>query len=232
MRLRISRSRVAPSSAIVACQCPLSVKSDSRRLSTSLQAAAAQACHSAGARSLRRLSIDEAVKLALEQNLGIQIQRFDPQIQDTGLRRRGRSGRRSSARPSQKNSQTQPVVNQLLAGSASQAFTNSNSSSARVGARPRRCRGAARLLRHWNNSRFTTTNQFQQLQPAARLEPDAEVHAAAAPQLRDRSDPAAGRQQQEIRATSPTSSCESVIVADDCATCGTRTGISPTPSTT
>ena len=35
--------------------------------------------------SLRRLSIDEAVKLGLEQNLGIQIQRYDPQIQDTAV---------------------------------------------------------------------------------------------------------------------------------------------------
>src|SRR4029077_291563 len=34
---------------------------------------------------VRRISIDEAVKLAMEQNLGIKIQRFDPGIQDTGV---------------------------------------------------------------------------------------------------------------------------------------------------
>src|SRR5262245_26411220 len=33
----------------------------------------------------RRLSIDDAVKLALEQNLGIRIQRIDPQISDVGI---------------------------------------------------------------------------------------------------------------------------------------------------
>lgn len=33
----------------------------------------------------RRLSMDDAVKLALEQNLGIRIQRIDPQIQDLGI---------------------------------------------------------------------------------------------------------------------------------------------------
>ncbi len=33
----------------------------------------------------RPLSMDEAVKLALEQNLGIRIQRLDPQIQDTAV---------------------------------------------------------------------------------------------------------------------------------------------------
>ncbi len=35
--------------------------------------------------TLRAISIDEAVKLGLEQNLGIQIQRYDPQIQDTAV---------------------------------------------------------------------------------------------------------------------------------------------------
>src|SRR5205807_2799680 len=35
--------------------------------------------------TVRRISIDEAVKRAMEQNLGIKIQRFDPQIQDTGV---------------------------------------------------------------------------------------------------------------------------------------------------
>ena len=34
---------------------------------------------------VRRLSVDEAVKLAIEQNLGIQIERFNPQIQDLSI---------------------------------------------------------------------------------------------------------------------------------------------------
>src|SRR5262245_44797772 len=34
---------------------------------------------------LRRMSVDDAVQLALEQNLGIRIQRIDPQIQDLGV---------------------------------------------------------------------------------------------------------------------------------------------------
>ena len=44
-----------------------------------------QAAAPAAAAAVRRLSIDDAVKLALEQNLGIQIQRIDPQIQDVGI---------------------------------------------------------------------------------------------------------------------------------------------------
>ena len=34
---------------------------------------------------VRRLSVDDAVKLALEQNLGIQIDRLTPQIQDVAV---------------------------------------------------------------------------------------------------------------------------------------------------
>src|SRR5262249_3463262 len=35
--------------------------------------------------AVRRLTIDDAVKMALEQNLGIRVQRIDPQIQDVGI---------------------------------------------------------------------------------------------------------------------------------------------------
>ena len=35
-----------------------------------------------GGETVRRLSVDDAVKIALEQNLGIQIQRVEPQISD------------------------------------------------------------------------------------------------------------------------------------------------------
>ena len=34
---------------------------------------------------VRRLSVDEAVRLALEQNLSLQVQRIDPQVQDQGI---------------------------------------------------------------------------------------------------------------------------------------------------
>jgi outer membrane protein len=40
---------------------------------------------SAGAGMVRRLSVDEAVRLALEQNLALQVQRLDPQIQDLNI---------------------------------------------------------------------------------------------------------------------------------------------------
>src|SRR3954463_12889505 len=52
----------------------------------SAQVAAAQAATDPGqAGPVRRLSMDEAVRLALEQNLGIRIQRMDPQVQDLSV---------------------------------------------------------------------------------------------------------------------------------------------------
>src|SRR6266705_5521851 len=35
--------------------------------------------------AVRRLTVEEAVKLAVDQNLGVQIQRLDPQIQDEAV---------------------------------------------------------------------------------------------------------------------------------------------------
>ncbi len=57
--------------------------------------------------SSRRLSIDEAVKLALEQNLGIRIQRIDPQIQDIGIAQARSFWAPSSVVDCRENSQTQ-----------------------------------------------------------------------------------------------------------------------------
>ncbi len=179
--------------------------------------------------SVRRLSIDEAVKLALEQNLGIRIQRFDPQIQDIGV-----AQARSFWAP-----QSDHELHAELADAAADQRARRAARPASLNGelldqrrrRTRRCRGAAPTRATWNSSRFTTTNLFQQLQPAAQLEPEPAVHAAAAAQLRDRSDPPAGRQQQEGRASCPTSSSRRSS-RRRCATCRTPTGICRTRSTT
>src|SRR4029077_10639109 len=86
-------------------------------LGLAVQAAAQNAALQPG-ETVRRLSIDEAVKLAMEQNLGIKIQQFDPQIQDTGI-----SLARSAWRPNltsgiSRNSQTQQSTN-AFSGSGS-----------------------------------------------------------------------------------------------------------------
>jgi len=59
---------------------------DAATLSAAAQSAAPQAqTPESTAATGRPLSMDDAVRLALEQNLGIRIQRYDPQIQDTGV---------------------------------------------------------------------------------------------------------------------------------------------------
>ena len=51
---------------------------------------------------MRRLSVDDAVQLALEQNLGIQVERFNPQIQDMRIAQtRSLVGADADSRPHQ-----------------------------------------------------------------------------------------------------------------------------------
>src|SRR4051812_8480792 len=55
-------------------------------IAVSAQAAANQLAATAEPTGpVRQLSIDDATKLALEQNLGIRIQWFEPQIQDVSI---------------------------------------------------------------------------------------------------------------------------------------------------
>src|SRR5262249_17875032 len=57
-------------------------QSGQMRFDSTALAAAVQSAAQQSSESVRRLTMDEAVRLALEQNLGIRIQRLDPQIQD------------------------------------------------------------------------------------------------------------------------------------------------------
>ena len=80
MRLRI----ITLASAIVVTAVSAFGQTGQSPLNASLQAAA-QTTAQQPTETVRRLSIDDAVKSALEQNLGIRIQRFDPQIEDIGI---------------------------------------------------------------------------------------------------------------------------------------------------
>jgi outer membrane protein len=129
-------------------------------LSASLQAAAQNAAQQP-AESVRRLSIDEAVKSALEQNLGIRIQRIDPQIQDVGIAQARAFWTPNLTSNFSKNSQTQQATSSL-AGAAS-SILNGNFNSA-VGINQTLPWGAD-YAATWNSSRFTTTNLFQSFSP-------------------------------------------------------------------
>src|SRR5437867_2238883 len=71
------------------------------------------------AEPVRRLSLDDAVKLALEQNLGIRIQRIDPQIQDVGVAQARSFWAPNLATTFTRNSQTQRSTSALSGGATS-----------------------------------------------------------------------------------------------------------------
>ena len=127
----------------------------------SLQAAAAQTANQPAAESVRRLSIDEAVNLALEQNLGIRIQRIDPQIQDVGIAQARSFWAPNLQTNFSKNSQTQQPTSSLAGGATN--ILNSNINTA-LGVNQTLPWGA-QYAATWNSSRFTTTNQFQSFSP-------------------------------------------------------------------
>jgi len=123
--------------------------------------AAAQNTTQQPTENVRSLSIDEAVKLALEQNLGIQIQRFDPQIQDVGIAqaRSFWSPRLNTAFSRQ--SQANPATNSLAGGVTS---IDNGTLASTVGVTQILPTGAV-YEANWSNARFTTTNLYNNFTP-------------------------------------------------------------------
>jgi outer membrane protein len=126
-----------------------------------IQAAAQAASQQQPAEIVRTLSIDDAVKLGLEQNLGIQIQRIDPQIQDMGI-----AQARSFWAPQfntgfSRQSQSQPPTSSL--SGAATSIDNGRFAST-LGLSQTLPWGAA-YTANWNSSRFTTNNLFSSFSP-------------------------------------------------------------------
>jgi outer membrane protein len=130
-------------------------------LSASLEAAARNAAAQQQVGPVRQLSIDEAVKLALEQNLGIRIQRFDPQIQDVGIVQAKSFWAPNLSTNFSKNSQTQQPTSSLAGGASSIANNNLNTAVGIAQTLP----WGSNYSATWNSSRFTTTNQFNSYSP-------------------------------------------------------------------
>ena len=141
---------------------------------------------------VRRLSIDEAVKLAMEQNLGIRIQRFDPQIQDTGISLAQSLWKPNFQTTLSRQPETQASTSALCGGST----IDNGTFSASVGLNQTLPWYGGNYTLNWNNrgSRPPTCSAVSARSSARTSTP---VHAAAAAQLPDGLDPAAGRAQQE-----------------------------------
>ena len=128
-------------------------------LSLAVQTAAQNAAQQPG-EPVRRISIDEAVKLAMEQNLGIRIQRFDPGIQDTGVLLARSNWAPALSSTITRNSNQQPTTS-ILSGTQPSVTTGTFSAGASL-TQQLPWRGANYAL-NWNNARFTTndpTNTF------------------------------------------------------------------------
>jgi outer membrane protein len=126
-----------------------------------LAATAAQSATQQPTETVRRLTIDEAVKLALEQNLGIRIQRIDPQIQDVGVMQAKSFWAPSLTSTFARNSQTQQATSALAGGATS---IINGATSTEVGMNQMLPWGGS-YSALFDNSRLTTTNLFSSFSP-------------------------------------------------------------------
>jgi outer membrane protein TolC len=110
---------------------------------------------------VRRLSIDEATALALEQNINLQVDRINPQVQDLSV-----SVATSGWTPAffsnfTNRSQTNPPTD-IFGGAAT--VTNENMTS-QVGVQQLLPWGGANYTAFWNSGRATTNNIFSSFNP-------------------------------------------------------------------
>ena len=130
------------------------------KLDSAIQTAAGQAAAQTQEMT-RPLSMDEAVKLGLEQNLGIQIQRIDPQISDVGV---------SQAKSFWAPTLTSQLSRQSQAQASTSAFSGGATSidnstfAGGLGVNQTLPTGGFYNV-NWNNSRFTTTSFFNNFSP-------------------------------------------------------------------
>jgi outer membrane protein len=161
MRLafEIRRAPIALAAAALVATSVSAFAQSGQSISQQLQTAAAQVASDSQNGPVRRLSIDEAVSLAIEENLGIKIQRADPQIQDTGIALARSSWAPNFSTAVQRQSQSNPATSVF-----SPAFTNGTSY---VSA------GLSQVLPWYggnytfslNNSRVTSTSPFTTYSP-------------------------------------------------------------------
>jgi outer membrane protein TolC len=116
-----------------------------------------------GSPTVRRLSIDEAVKLALEQNLNLQVQRLDPQVQDLNVEQARTAWTPTLSSTFSNSSRTSPASS-FLSGAQGGKLTNDNF-NATVSATERLPWGASVDL-SWDSTRSKSNNFFSSLNPA------------------------------------------------------------------
>ncbi len=146
--------------------------------------AAGGATTSASTQPTAQLSLEQAVKDALDRNLNIAVQRLTPQTYDYTLASLHAAYLPSVNSQFSTNGQTTPATSQLSGGqsvvASNQAFNAGLSENVPW--------GGGSMSVTWNNTRGTTTNSFSTYNPAYNTSFLAQYHAAAAARLRDRLD--------------------------------------------
>jgi outer membrane protein len=114
-----------------------------------------------GSGTVRRLSVDDAVKLSLEQNLGIQIDRLNPQIQDIAVAQASTGWIPNLTSSLLNTSQNQASTSALSGG---QTKVTDSQFSTQVGL-AQTLKTGANYSFTWNNGRQTSTNLFTNFDP-------------------------------------------------------------------
>src|SRR5262245_5743190 len=130
------------------------------------QAAPAQTPAATDTRPAIRLSLDEAVKFALDRNLDIAVQRLNPQINDISI-----SAIRSIYHPALTStvfsqSQTNPATSTIAGSNTPGDAIVNGTTTYNAGVSQSVPWGGGNLSIQFNNSRSTTTNQTNLYNPA------------------------------------------------------------------
>jgi outer membrane protein TolC len=119
----------------------------------------------APAASVKRLTIDEAVRLALEHNLGVQIARVDPQVQDLAIAQ-ARANWTPAFNTTVLNSSIDSPTNSFLSGGQGPSISDDRMSS-NVGVQQLLPWGGNYSV-GWDSQRSTTNNIFTNFSPQIR----------------------------------------------------------------
>src|SRR5687767_8910508 len=129
------------------------------------QSSAAQPAAQAAEQQTRRMTVEEAVKLALENNLGIQISRFDPLVQDLNVLQ-ARTGWSPTLTNNFQTTSTDSPNNNFLAGG--QGLKTSDDRFINTMGVQQTLKWGTQYNVGWDGSRLTTNNAFTTFSPQIR----------------------------------------------------------------
>jgi outer membrane protein TolC len=113
---------------------------------------------------VRQLTIDDAVRLALDNNLGIQIARFNPQVEDLSVALARSAWAPNFTTVVQSSSATTPNSSFLSSSTTGQNSTTNGRVASNVGVTQQTPWGGSYSV-GWDSTRSTTTNLFSNFSP-------------------------------------------------------------------